>query len=102
LSIYSYFNCHTCQQTLWLGKAVWDQGDQPSYFHIGDANRPPYWKREQLNQVLWKFLAAHTAHHIDVRLEHEMSEEMWDYQNVGGDRNNDISFEQYLDGWHGL
>lgn len=102
MSIYGYLNCHTCQQTLWLGKAVWDTGDQPSYFHIGDANRPQQWKREQLNQVLWKFLADHTSHPIDVRLESEMSEEMWDYQKVGGDRDNDISSEQYVNGWQGL
>jgi len=44
--------------SLWLGKALHDQY-QPYCYHIGDAELPPHWKREELNQVLWKFLAEH-------------------------------------------
>lgn len=69
---------------------------------MGAASEPPHWKREQLNQVLWKFLAEHTGHAIDVRLENEMTEEMTGYQEIGGDHIKDVSYEQYLAGWQGL
>jgi hypothetical protein len=101
MSIYGYLNCHDCRQSLWLGKALWHHDYRPFAFHIG-SDTPPHWARPQLNQVLWKFLADHTAHRIDVRLEHEMTEEMDSYQDIGGDGEGDISFEEYLAGWAGL
>jgi hypothetical protein len=69
---------------------------------MGGTEESPHWKREVLNQVLWKFLADHTSHRIDVRLEHEMTEEMYGYQKIGGDSDKDVSFERYLAGWRGL
>jgi hypothetical protein len=101
VSIYGYLNCHDCRQTLWLGKAL-HRDYRPFCFHLGGADQPPHWQREQLNQVLWKFLADHTGHRIDVRLEYEMTEEMFGYQSIGGDSDTDISFEAYLAGWPGL
>src|SRR5579859_7061955 len=95
MSIYGYLNCHDCMQMLWLGKALSDR-DTVFAFHIGGADEPRHWKQEQLNQVLWKFLADHVGHRIDVRLESEMSEEMSGYQEIGGDTENDITFEEYL------
>lgn len=100
MSIYGYLNCHDCRQSLWLGKALWRGDYRPFCFHIGNEG-PPHWKREELNQVLW-ILADHTNHRIDVRLEHDMTEEMWGYQSIGGDRDTDISFDQYLRDWPGL
>jgi hypothetical protein len=101
VSIYAYLNCHDCRQTLWLGKAL-HENYRPSCFHIGDQTEPPQWKRDVLNQVLWKFLADHTGHRIDVRLEHEMTDDMHEYHEIGGDTDRDISFEKYLSGWRGL
>jgi len=101
VSIYAYLNCHDCRQTLWLGKAL-HENYRPFCFHIGCPDEPPHWKREMLNQVLWKFLADHTGHRIDVRLEHEITDEMFGYQSIGGDTDRDVSFEQYLSGWRGL
>jgi hypothetical protein len=80
---------------LWLGKALHDQRGVFGY-HIGTSDEPPHWKRDLLNQVLWKFIAEHTSHRIDVRLEHEMTEEMFGYQDIGGDRDNDVTYENYL------
>jgi hypothetical protein len=102
VSVYGYLNCHDCRQTIWLGKAL-HHGYRPlACFHIGTENEPPHWARLQLNQVLWRFLADHTAHRIDVRLEHEMTDEMFGYQEIGGDSDKDITFEAYLAGWPGL
>jgi Uma2 family endonuclease len=101
VSIYAYLNCHDCRQSLWLGKALHD--NYRSYcFHMGGADEPPPWKREVLNRILWKFLADHSGHRIDVRLEHEMTVEMFGYQEIGGDRNEDVSYEQYLTGGRGI
>jgi len=93
-----------CRQILWLGKSLRDEEtDYPFAFHIGSKEDPPHWQREQLNQVLWKFLADHTGHNIDVRLECEMSEEMDGYQEIGGEEcDGSISFNQYLRGWRGM
>lgn len=101
MSIYGYLNCHDCRQTLFLGKAL-HCNYRPFAFHIGGAEEPAHWARQQLNQVLWKFLADHSWHRIDVRLEHEMTDEMFGYQHIGGDTDDDLSFETYLAGWPGL
>ncbi len=101
MSVYGYLNCHDCRQTLSLGKALHND-HRPFAFHIGGSEEPPHWARPQLNQVLWKFLADHTGHRIDVRLEHEMTEETFGYQEIGGDTDGDISFEGYLAEWRGL
>jgi hypothetical protein len=83
-----------------LGKACRIR-NQP-FFHFGDSSSPPNWKQHQLTQMVWKFLADHCGHHIDVRQEHDMTEEMFGYQSIGGDGEPYISFEQYLFEWPGL
>lgn len=101
MSTYGYLSCNDCRQSLWLGKALHRDG-RPECFHRGGEGDPPHWQREQLNQVLWKFLADHTGHRIDVRLEHEMSVNAWDYQEIGGDSTEDIDADTYLADWPGL
>jgi hypothetical protein len=86
---------------LWLGKAL-HHDRRPFAFHIGGSEQLSNWAQPQLNQVLWKFLADHAGHRIDVRLEHEMTDEMFGYQNIGGDADQDVSFEAYIAGWPGL
>lgn len=100
MSIYGYLNCQNCRHRMWLGKAI-HQEYRPHYFHIGENDGPSNWQQEQLNQVLWKFLSDHCGHRIDVRLEHDMTDDMWSYKDIGGDGTDDVSFEQYLDGWPG-
>ena len=93
MSVYGYLNCHTCKQTMWLGKAL-HEGHQPFAFHIGSG--PKHWNRPGLNKLLWKFLADHAAHEIDVRLEHQMSDDMYAYREIGGDEIKDITENDYL------
>ncbi len=100
MGTYAYLMCHDCRQQIFLGKAC--RRDSQPFFHIGDATSPANWTQHQFNQVLWKFLADHCGHHIDVRLEWDTTEEMAAYQNIGGDTSDDITFEQYLSGWPGL
>ena len=105
MSIYDDLFCHDCKQSLWLGKTL-HLGPEGNYkalcFHIGGGDEPPHWKREELNQVLWKFLADHTTHNIQVLMEGDITEEMYEYQRIGGDADTDISFKDYLEGWRGL
>lgn len=101
MSIYAYLSCHDCRQHLWLGKAI-HREFRPVAFHIGGPDQPLHWARQQLNQILWKFLADHTGHRIDVRLENQMTTEMFDYQEIGGDAEKDISAAAYLEDWPGL
>jgi hypothetical protein len=99
MSVYGFLNCHDCRQNFWLGKAIGEGGHERTLrYHIGDGELPN-WKRESLNQVLWKFMADHTGHRIDVRLEWDMTDEMYGYQNIDGDGEGDISIEEYLGGW---
>lgn len=101
MSIYGHLNCHDCRQTLFLGKAL-HCSYRPFAFHIGGPKDPANWARQQLNQVLWKFLADHSGHRIDVRLEHDMTDDMFGYQDIGGDTDDAPSFETYLAGWPDL
>ena len=85
MSIHGFLNCHNCHQMLWPGKAI-HENYRMDYFHVGPQNEPPNWKREIQNQIVWKFLADHCGHSIDVRIESDMTEEMFGYQEIGGDR----------------
>ncbi len=102
MSVYGYLNCHDCRQTLWLGKAL-DSDYRPFAFHIGGAEEPPNWAGPELNQVLWKFMADHMGHRIDVRLEDTQDELPEAYQHILADSDGtEISFGAYLAGWPGL
>lgn len=101
MGIYGYLNCHDCRQSLWLGKAI-HEDHRPIFFHIGASSEPPNWKRTVLNQTVWKFLAEHCGHRIDTRLEHQMTDEMFGYQDIGGEGDFGGSAAPYLDGWPGL
>ena len=101
MSIYAYFNCHDCRQSVWLGKTLHSDSG-PFAFQRGQSP-PKHWNSPQLNKVVWKFLADHTGHHIDVRLESDMTDEMYSYQSIGGDSPGDITEEEYLkspSGWY--
>lgn len=95
MSIYGYLNCHDCKKCIWLGKALHKE-NIPFAYHIGSADQPKHWKREMLNKVIWKFLADHTGHNIDVRLEYDMPDDEEDYQEIGGDSDKDVTFSDYL------
>ena len=96
MSIYAHFACHDYKQRFWLGKVI-HQNYQPIYFHIG--NDPVlHWQRDELNQIVCKFLADHTGHRLQVIMEYDMTDEFYDYQVIG----DDISVQEYLKDWRGL
>jgi len=95
MSIYARFVYHDCKQMFWLGKVIHDNY-QPIFFHIG-SDLAPHWQREELNQIVWKFLADHTGHRLQVLMEHDMTDEFYNYQEIG----DDISVQEYLKDWRG-
>ncbi len=100
MSVYGYLCCTDCKLSLWLGKAInWRDVDVGSKsFARGDAPEGLNWKWEILNQALWKMLAEHTGHSIRVVLEHDF-EKLVDkdaFQEIGGDKADDVTFEDYL------
>ena len=101
MSIYAYLTCDDCRQLFWLGKAV-KANDLVSYFHIGGPDEPPNWKREELNQIIWKFLADHAGHKIQVHLENQMSDDTFSYMDIDGDGENDLTANSYIGDWPGL
>ncbi len=101
MSIYGYINCHDCRQKLYLGKAL-HENCRPWAYHSGPAENPPNWEQPDLNRVLWKFLADHTLHQIDVRLEHDMTEDTWAYASIGSDGDGDITLEHFFRDWPGV
>ena len=101
MSRYGYLRCHDCQVAVWLGKAIFVDG-RPSSFHIGQPDDPPNSQNQTLTRVVWKFLADHAGHDIAVLVEGQPGyARLADYQEIGGDTDRDISFDDYLRGFTG-
>ena len=91
-----------CNVYLWLGKVI-HHNHEPVYFHIGRADEPPHWARQQLNAVLWKMLADHARHPLKVVVEGDPDyEPTEDTIEIGGDATDGLGFAEYLNGWPGL
>ena len=106
MSRYGWLVCMDCKVGLWLGSATWDESyDNVSSYHIGQTHDPRNWERPELNQVLWKILADHTGHELGVAVEGwpPFGDDLFDGMiEIGGDSTDDISFDDYLNGWLGL
>lgn len=102
MSIYADLVCTRCNIRLWLGKAI-HHSHELAYFHIGSADQPPNWAREELNAVLWKMLANHARHPLKVIIEGDHDDEPFEeVLEIGGGEPNDVSFTEYLRNWPGL
>ena len=104
MSRYAKLVCRQCQVQLWLGKAIFrTDSDQPTCFQIGDPNvHRLNSENPVLNKVLWKMLADHARHPLQVLVEGDPDHDATDgFVEIGGDEFKDIPFEQYLQGWSG-
>ena len=102
MSIYGYLLCHTCRESMWLGKAI-QESNRVLYFHVGQPDDPSNWQRAVLNQALWKFVADHSSHRIVVTLENDMTDEFYSYRAVGSHKaSEEDDLTQYVSGWPGL
>lgn len=100
---YGYLACTDCKQLIWLGKTVCVDINNNCYFHIGGAEEPSNWKREELNRVIWKFLANHINHAIIVTTDYDpIFDQIAGSVMIGGDEIKDISFEAYPLLWLGV
>lgn len=103
VSIHSYFCCTDCKVSLWLGKAVFTGIDRTKVvrYHVGSAASPPNHEDKQLTMAIWKMLADHQGHGIHTYFDYEFDvlPDRSDYREIGGDCENCIPFDAYLEGW---
>jgi hypothetical protein len=102
MSRYASLACPRTRKLLWLGKAIFKQqkgtegaSSVVDRFHIGSAEEPPNYRRDLLNQVLWKFLAEHTGMDLRVVVEGD-GFDVDDYVEIGGDSEGDVPFDRYI------
>lgn len=100
MSRYAWLACPNRRLKIWLGKVVTDGTGAVHHFHIGDAAAPPNSSNDQLNRVVWKFLAETAGEALYVVTDlHPEYERLDEYQEIGGDATGDTSFEDYLQDW---
>ena len=103
MSRYARLACMDCQVYVFLGKAIFREGENVNYFHIGEAEEPLNWQRSELNQVIWKMFADHARHDLRVAVEgSDEYKQTAEFVMIGGTARGDISEEDYLKGWDGL
>src|SRR5215472_11883497 len=103
MSRYANLACVDCKVKLWLGKTIFREDDSINYFHIGGPEQPPNSQRPELNRTIWKMLADHAGHHLQVVVEGNPDDELLDdddFVEIGGP-GSALSFEEYLKGWDG-
>jgi hypothetical protein len=99
MSRYGYIVSPGSKQMIWLGKAICgtdrEGNEAVARFHIGDAGEPANYERDQLNRVLWRFLAENAGKELRVVVEGDGSS-LDGFSEIGGELATDISFEEYL------
>ncbi len=99
---YAYLISRPSKTMLALGKAVKTADGKIDYFSLenGDSGRNS--DNTVLTKALWKFLAEYGSHGIEVVSDyHPDFETIAQYREIGGDTLDDISLEQYIEGWPG-
>jgi hypothetical protein len=107
VSEYAYLICRDDRVMLGLGRAI--KRDDGSVHYFLSGGKQPNSQQPDLDRALWKFLADHTGHRIEVIRESSRAYQDWTvdqdangiYRQVGGDARDDIPFEQFLAGWPG-
>jgi hypothetical protein len=101
---YAYFTCTQCKIALHLGKAIYDGGTQPVYFHESSATNIPNSENSILNKVIHKMFADHANHALRVFIDDAPDiVEMDDYRLIVTDAETeqDITIADYLRDWNG-
>jgi len=100
MSRYAWLACPNRRLMIWLGKIVTSGSGDIHHFKIGNVSSPPNSRNEQLNRVVWKFLAETAGEELcvitDMHAEYEHLEE---YREIGGDGASDIPIDSYLTDW---
>lgn len=104
MSEYAYLLCLDDRTYIWLGKAVKNDG-QIVFFAVGDEE--PNWRQPGLSRSVWKFMADHVGHHLEVVREFsEQYDKMvaddppeGEYVEIGDSSNTGPTFDEYLKGW---
>lgn len=73
MSIYAHLVCSGCEESLFLGKQLWDGRDRVfGYWHgsAGDGGRN--WRSDEMMFALFGFLARHIGHQLEVLDEYQL------------------------------
>src|SRR5690242_15886081 len=99
MSIYGWFACQQCRTCLGLGKWIRDADERTIYFQSGYT---PNSAQPDRTRALWKFLADHATHPLVVLLPGVPGyDDLDEYCLIGGDRIQDVPFDEYLKEWPG-
>ena len=94
----AYLLCPETKNAMWLGKPIREETDNNNervlYYHRGPYNGPLNHQNEELNMILWKFLAEHTKKDMRIMFDHEFNE--GEYRYIGSD---EVETAEYLRGW---
>jgi hypothetical protein len=95
--------CVDCHSWLWLGKAMGPLGLPWVDSYIAGGGRILNWENSELNRGLWKFLAEHAAHRLEINLDNtERYVELINREGRPYCHPGDVPpWEEYLDGWPG-
>jgi len=102
MSRYAWLVCEDSKQFMWLGKICTDPATNQTFFHIGDESELPNSCNALLMKAMMKFLASNIGKTIrlwpeevfDTRIEES-------YFEIGGDGEQSISFENYVEHFPG-
>ena len=105
MSEYGYLLCLDDREFIWLGKAIKNDDDKIVYFKVRSGD--PNWQQPGLARSVWKFLADHVGHRLEVVREFsEQYDKMVSddppegpYVEIGDSSNTGPTFEEYLTGW---
>lgn len=104
MSEYGYLLCLDDRTYFWLGKAIKNDG-QVVYFKVGDGE--PNWRQPELARTVWKFMADHVGHHLEVVREFSAQYDKivaddppeGPYTEIGDDSFTGPTFAEYLKDW---
>ncbi|KZM68545.1 hypothetical protein [Nocardia terpenica] len=99
---YAYLISRSSKTLLALGKAVKKADGKVNYFSREDGKGGRNSENALLTKALWKFIAEHGYDGVEVVSDDDPDfETIAQYRQTGGDTMDDITLEQYLEGWPG-
>ncbi|MFI7022688.1 hypothetical protein ACIBMZ_08220 [Micromonospora sp. NPDC049900] len=93
--------CFRCRERLCLGQAVRDAGGRVLFFHHGGPEAPANSQQPVLNRAAWRFLARHATHEMPILVGPPYDRDIDGYVEIGGQRPDDVPFDDYLANWPG-
>ncbi|MBG6134054.1 hypothetical protein [Longispora fulva] len=98
----TWLACVDCKVMLPLGRAVKDPATRDIVFIAEYRSGRPARLDERLDRVLWKMLAEHPGHRLEVVRENSTQlDDLGEMLTLGEDEIGSPTLEEYLAGWPG-